>query len=194
MHHTIGYVESIGESRNQVIKTGSDISTLVEKPLLKACEHLYDMNIKTLESKASSRDVQSGYGSIAVDYDSLSYRNKAIAQRNFSCYESGDGINIVEIGIPIESSDTSVDEISRRALEEAGKFEHQSMTWAPKLTFQDILKLYDCTESDGFTPEDFVKQGYFYDANSEIFYLSQEHYRKSNPRIKVLPQIRVVEN
>jgi len=189
MHHTIRHVEPIGEDRNQYITTKSDLSTLIERPLLSACEHLYDNNIRTIESHANYNTVKNGSGGIAVDYDSLSKENKAIAQRNFSCYVSGDGINIVDIRIPIESSDTSVDELSRLAMEEATKFKYQPMTWVKKFTIQDLLKLYASSESDGFTPEHFVKEGFFYDSDSKIFYLSQEHFIKSQPRVKILPRI-----
>jgi len=192
MYDAISDVKPIGEARNQMVARRSDLEGLIERPLLQACQLLYDKNIRTLEADANSESVRRGEGSIVVEYSSLSAENRAIADENFGLMLSGDGIEITELIIQLENPDVAADEISQRALELAGKFKHQPMSWAPTYTFQQLLEIFECTEADGYKPGDFTKYGYFYDAENELFYLSEEHCKKANPQVRVLPRVRVV--
>ena len=51
-------VEGNGYNRNQRIAHKERIAQIVEPPLIKACEELYDKNIMTLESSANIFRVQ----------------------------------------------------------------------------------------------------------------------------------------
>ena len=56
------------------------LRSLVEAPLLDACQLLYDKGVKTVFSSANRKDV-GGSAHIAIDFDTLSANNKAIAAR-----------------------------------------------------------------------------------------------------------------
>ncbi|MFA4887868.1 MAG: hypothetical protein WC595_06680, partial [Candidatus Nanoarchaeia archaeon] len=158
--------------RDALVKRRSDLDKLVEKPLLGACQILYDKNIKTLESTANKNNISSG-ASIVLDYNSLSNENKVITNKYFGHKKSTDGILVAEILIPITSPEKTVKEISDSAINEANKFKSQPLRWGV-LNFKQILKFYGVDENKNLKPEDFT-QDFFYDSDSQLFFLSEEH-------------------
>jgi len=80
---TLAQVPQIKKCRTRVYRR-TDLKDLIEKPLLSACEILYDKNIKTYFSNGRARQLHIDRGSLAycyigLEYDSLSDENKSIA-------------------------------------------------------------------------------------------------------------------
>ncbi len=109
------------------VQNREDLAYVVEAPLLEACQRLFDKGIKTVFSSANQKDV--GYFAyIAIDFESLSSANKAIALRQG---EEGmlhgsiprKGINLK---IPITETST-LGEIKQKALSLVDQFENQKV-------------------------------------------------------------------
>ncbi len=176
---SLSEVAPIEEEGNQTIKEKSQIKDIVDKPLLLACEEMWDKNIKTISSSANKKDIEKGEASIVIDFESLSEENKQIA-RQYGNPVDYDNIKAIEIIIPI-SEETTVEELSQKAFEIAHSFKKQSFTWAPTYTI-DVLKETYCIgaeETQYDDPDTWIKEGYYYNAESETFYISEEHYKKT---------------
>jgi hypothetical protein len=122
---TIVDVKPVEECPTEIIDKNR-LKDLIEKPLLKACEELYDKNVKTIDSGASGKDFRKEGNSIAyirIDYDTLSDENKKIAQKVCDIEKS-----MVIIRIPFYR-DTTVQEVERKSLEIAAKFKPQPLLW-----------------------------------------------------------------
>ena len=176
---TIADMDAIHESRSSYIKKRRDIPKFVERPLLKACIILYDKNIHTLSTSANAKDIGQ-FAYINIEYDTLSTENKTIGEKYGQVVES-DGKNLLTIKIPIQHPKVRVSEIKKRSLEIANTFKHQKMTWATRYTWEQLLQMYATTpekaEEEGWTPETF--SSFYYDSQEKIFYLSEEHYKKT---------------
>jgi len=172
-------VELICETANVLFTRKEMIKDYVEVPLLKACEQLYDKNIKTISSSATPRDVEAGKVNILIDYDSLSEENKNITKKIGEIWEVG-GHKMAHLNIPV-NSDSAVEEISMRALEIVEEFQKQKPTWFPKYTL-DYLQKYqlidpDITEKDNLS--ELENAGFYYDPKEKVFYVSLEHRNKA---------------
>ncbi|MEI6237241.1 MAG: hypothetical protein WCP03_01400 [Candidatus Saccharibacteria bacterium] len=62
-----------------------DLKNYVELPLLGICEELYDKGIVTVASSANKQDIDSGYCSLLINFESLSKENKDIVQSIATC-------------------------------------------------------------------------------------------------------------
>lgn len=174
-------IEGNGYSRNQLIVKKEMIKDLVEEPLVPACEELYDKNIQTLESSANITDlIHRKHVGIVIEYDSLSQENKDVAFKYFGGFVlSEDDIRVVSIKIPVETN-SQIKEIIDKSLLEVAKFKKQPLSWSKTFTFKEVVKIITLSEEiSGYSPEDFTDY-FYYDKESEIFYLSQEHYNKIN--------------
>jgi len=140
MYATIKDVEPVPQGAGQWVRTRNDLERLVETPLLAACGQLYDKNVPTNASTANANNVALGQANISIDYDALSSENREIADKNFRVISHDDGIRSVQIDIPIEGPDVSVDVLSRRASAAAEKFRYQPMDWAPRYTFDELVE------------------------------------------------------
>jgi hypothetical protein len=71
--------------------------------------------------------------------------------------------------------------IKRRSVEIANDFVKQKMTWARRYTWEELLKGIGLTveeaKREGWKPENFSH--FTYDQKEKLFYVSEEHYRKS---------------
>jgi hypothetical protein len=190
------------------IKTREQIKDIVELPLLAACEELYDKNIKTLASSANQNDIKIGEAYILIDFDTLSDENKKVAQQYASPEQDNGywgGGKTVKIAIPISES-TTIDYISQKALEIARTFQKQPATWIHKrkiesftATLDQLRKNFYLDKSEYNDPNtnvwkdlgydyDPVKKifyskerlKYYFDPKEEVYYLSEEHYKKAN--------------
>ena len=170
-------IEPIQESRGSMVKTRDQIKKLVEVPLLSACEELYDKNIRTVSTSANKKDIESGRpGYIIIDFGSLSEENRKIArQLGELSHEDNTGQILIEIPL---AKNTTADEIKKFAESIAHKFEKQLMTWAPTYTLQDLREIYCDNEAQ---VEDFI-DGYYYNPKEKLFYLSEEHFKKTNEK------------
>ena len=177
---TIADIDAIQESRNSYIKTRKDLSKFVEVPLLKAFLVLYDKNVQVMSTSANSKDV-GHHAYININYDTLSDENEVIG-RKFGQISFADGFNHLSIQLPIKNSSVRVNEIEKYFVDIANAFKPQKMTWARTYTWEQLLKIYATTPEQakrkGWTPKTF-SDNYYYDQKERLFYLSEEHYRKS---------------
>jgi len=172
-------IEPIQESRGSMIKTRDQLKELVEAPLLGACEELYDKNIRTLSTSANKKDIESNQpGYIILDFNSLSEENKKIAEQ-LGELKHEDNSDQIFIEIPLDQN-TTIEEIKKLSADIVDKFKKQPMTWAPTYTLEDLREIYRDKEAQ---VEDFA-DGYYYDPEKKIFYLSEEHFKKVNEKIE----------
>lgn len=113
-------LEAIQESRNTTVRYREQLAALVERPLLSACEELYDKNIITLGTSANVQDVEyndwenpgqkkPGDGAyIIIDFDTLSTKNQEIGKSLGEVYFADDG-NQLKIVIPLTRESTFED-------------------------------------------------------------------------------------
>lgn len=168
-------IDPVEHSFDNILRR-EDIKTLVEVPLQRACEILYDKNIKTLSSSANKKDVKTG-AYIELDFDSLSPENKKIALSTGQVFER-DGGSLVHISIPVDEN-TTVQSLQTISEELAEKFEKQPLSWAPADTLAEAREMYASPNAsiEELTQE-FEEIGGYYDAETGIFYASKEHYDK----------------
>lgn len=122
----ISQIEPIEEGGFRV-ESREDLERWVEPPLLEACQVLFDKGIKTVFSSANKKDVgRTGY--IAIDFESLTPENKAIAER---IGQEGKihGVKVkkgIYLQLPITEASTLRD-IKERALVLVSQLEDQSI-------------------------------------------------------------------
>ncbi len=175
----ISEIIPIEKSRGSIIKNREQIRDLVEAPLLGACEELYDKNIQTFATSANKKDVEyNSLGYVIICFDTLSDKNKKIAKELGEIYKDEE-LNNIKIEIPLNQNSTA-EEIKTYAESIAHKFKKQKMTWAPRYTLQDLRETYCDNEAqvDDFTGI------YYYDPESKLFYVSEEHFKKSSEKIE----------
>lgn len=162
------------------------LSQIIELPMREACLYLFDLNIKTTASTANRQNLIFGAGGIGVDYDSLSSTNKAIADKlaeqdpvHYQISESG-----LNIRVPINSPDETVQKIHDRAMGLVKPFKKQNLTWARTMTLEQIC-------GGPVKPkirEKFIQQteqgGSYFDREKNVFYPSKELYLKSQEVIE----------
>lgn len=171
-------IEPIEKGRNAMFRNRDEIKEYVEPPLVDACENFWDLNVRTLNSSANSKDIgHQAY--IIIDYNSLSEDNKKIALESGVLDENYDGRPVVNIGIPVNES-TVAEEIKTKAIEISRKFQKQKATWIPSWTLQDMKQWYGIEpEDDRFGIDAFREEGFYYDSESNKFYASEEHSQKA---------------
>lgn len=186
------------QSFGKPISNREYIKRIVDLPLIEACEILYDKNIKTVETSANQKDIESGAGYISIDLKSLSEVNKLVAQaqggRLSTLYKTNES-DIYILEIPI-SKDMLVKDISKNATELANKFQKQKFTWMSGGTLEDRItqiekqrSIYKNSDSESFNREiERLKQpgaweaeckGYF-DAKTQTCWDSEELLKKFN--------------
>lgn len=179
----ISEIKAIKETRGQMFKTRDEIAKHVESPLVPACERFWDLNIRTLESSANSENI-GGDAGIVIDYDSLSDENKKIAKESADFLENYDGRPAIHFKIPV-TKETTLEDVKHQASAFAEHFRKQKASWIPSYSLSQMRKTYDCDPNDNeFGPEDFINEGYYYDNESQKFYLSEEHFQKANEKVE----------
>ena len=179
-------------SRAEIFKNRSQIRKRVERPLVAACEELYDRNVQTLESTANREQLLDThpdgnyYASLTLNYDTLSAANKtvvdAIVDNDKGRYkdmlitrEYSDGFGCVVVGINIPITEESTDiEVHNKALEVARLFEKQRLLWAPTYTLSEIKELYGDTNPNSTMDSYMGLKAFYPDKKSGLFYLSEE--------------------
>jgi len=114
---------------NALPKSREVLKLIVDEPCLKACEYLFDCNIRTTDSSANQGDV-SNEGRIVIDYNSLSEENKKIVEflREKGLIKQHDVEYWVNIEIPIDET-TTVEEFSENMLKIASFFRQQEILY-----------------------------------------------------------------
>ena len=174
----VNEVAGNGNFRNETIIRKKKISELVELPLIKACQNLYDKNIKTLESSANSTDVRRGYAYIVVDYNSLSEENKQISDKYFDEHKTT--INNIEstlIKIPVNEK-TTIKELEEKSLELTNKLKKQPLSWTRVFTLEEATKQIVGDSDISRCPLEEVEKYFYHDKETGLFFLSKEHYEK----------------
>jgi len=170
-------LEPIEQSRNRTILERADLKEIVEKPLLSACEKLYDKNIRTLSTSCNKKDIETGFAYIIIDFDTLSTENQEIA-RQMGDPISYDEMMAVKIELPI-SVNTTATEVERSANDIADRFHDQPATWIKGYTLEEVHQIYGSTDTET-KPEDLAAEtGMAYNPDQKLFYPSEEHLNKA---------------
>ncbi len=121
----ISQIEVIQES-GVIPRNKEDLASLVEPPLLEACEELYDMNINTVMSSANSKDVETGTAYIDIEFDTLSDENKGIAHGLGESFMMHGFVPMkcIKLEFPIDQN-TTVGDVRRMAHETVSKLKPQ---------------------------------------------------------------------
>lgn len=175
--------EPIEKSRNEMVWNKKQLEGLVEPPLLRACEDLYDKNIRTLSTSANKKDVGVGFAHMIIEVSSMSLQNVAIAQK--IAQDEGnevveyDGRQALVVHITMDET-TTAPEIEEQSVEIASKFNKQPLTWSPVLTLSQLKASYGIEETNTAYDDSqvWVDEGFYYDEESDKFYLSEEMFRK----------------
>lgn len=122
-------------TKNALPKEVSTLKYMIDEPCLKACEYLYNCNIRTLNSSANKNNV-GGNGFITIDYATLDDTNKDIynklVERGILPYNelrSYDGGTIpFNIEVPI-TEDSTCEEFSKKMLSIAMMFKEQNILY-----------------------------------------------------------------
>lgn len=165
---------------HEIVRTKGDLQRLINPPLLKAAQLLYDKNVQTISSSANQKDVAIGKVYLLLNYETLSEENKAIVQHTLGLHPEPYGvrrrIQAVELARPVDATTTAL-EIEAWAMTLAEAFHWQPMTWAPTFTLAELRALNPGCEDCSI--EDFTEDGdYYYAPSAQRFYLSQEHWAK----------------
>jgi len=171
-------VKEISEDRGQFIGRRDVIKNIVEFPLVKAVEELYDKNIRTTETTANRGDIANRKKAvIVIDFDTLSEENKEIANKICKVGANKvDEYNYAEISFPVDDS-TTVQEIEDRMLTATQQFKIQPLLWAQSRTEAEIRKFFNIPAEENIDPQDYADH-YYYDQESKLFYPSEEICRK----------------
>ncbi len=179
----IADVENIVMPRSEPISRRSDIQRIVEIPLRKACELLYDKNISTLASSANNSDLGPngvGYAYIVLSWEKLSPENKDIAQA-LAGWSTGvfsyDGDPAVELRFPM-TVDTSVGALEKESYEICN-------TFVPQLAQFDTWTIEDFQNSlSPAVDEKYMvwEMGFVFDTSEKLFYRSLEQWKKMHPQ------------
>lgn len=177
-------VEPIAASRDRAVLNREQLKSLVEPPLLSACEELFDKNIRTLETTANRTNIETGgNAAIVIDHDSLSETNRLIAAQlveeglatldvdNYDGYT-----HALTVLIPL-SPQITVQEIEDKANAIAHRFIKQAMTWASRYNFEQAAAIAKA-ENQAEIIEAMKYFGFYYDEENQEFFASEEHYRK----------------
>ncbi len=183
----IVHLEAIQQSRNRSIRHREDLAGLVERPLLSACEELYDKNIITLGTSSNAKDVEiddfenpgqkiPGEGAyIIIDFDTLSIKNQEVGKSLGKIYFA-DGINQLKITFPL-TAETTFEDVQRWSLDVAHKFIKQQ--YKPTVyTIEQLRQIYGYDVADeSVKPENF--SDYYWSPEYQVFFLSKEQYDKA---------------
>lgn len=179
---SISDIPAIQESRNSLIKSREEIKDYVEQPLVKACEHFWDLNVRTLSSSANAKDI--GYGAyIILDFNSLAPDNQKVAREFGDFLENYDGQPAVKIEFPMHES-TTLQQIETQSKDVAERFQKQKATWIPSYSIQQMRRIYAIDPEDNqYGAADFTEAGWFYDEQGGKFYQSEELFKKDSEQV-----------
>jgi hypothetical protein len=165
----------------------AQIPTLVEAPLVKAVEALYDRNIETTMSSANFKDIQQGRVYIDVDYDSLSKHNQAIAETLGQVSNGPGGRRQVKLSVPV-TEESTVRDVQEAMDKLADQFQKQPLEFGT-LDVGELLRSFG-ENADTMLPTDIEQRaqemGMVYDVNRKLLFQSaelQQKYNESHPDV-----------
>lgn len=154
------------------VQSINDLDSLVEPPLLPACQALYQKGIRTVGSSANCKDVRVGSVWIIVDATALSEDNLAIAHQAGRVvtrhYYAANGALIMSLGV---NSQTTAEEVEVWSLARAAMFKEQAAKWVTHHTL-DQLRSVHC--SPNLSISDAIEREYAFDEASGLFFHSEE--------------------
>ena len=174
---TIAQIPQIRHTASDLVTARKKLSQIVELPLLRACQILYDKNIRTTEAVANREMSVGKYAFIDIDYGLLSDENKRIAER-FGQPRSVGTEKRIRIEMPIRDENVKVPDIEKRFVTIAKSFKNQKMNWAITLTYERATQYPYSTEKK--SPQIIAKErDWIWDTDEQLFYVSgREHYEK----------------
>jgi len=173
-----------------------DLKKIIEKPLLSACEILYDKNIDTNYShgRATEYDVEQGHDArcyIRINYNSLSLENQEIGKtlgevKKDSSFHTAPGCEpmsslFLHWNLPPTTKASVLEQLS---VETVRKFKQQHMSWVHTFEMDEVFAYTGDSPDNYENPlEEAIRLapslGYHYCPEENLFYLSKEHYDKS---------------
>lgn len=185
-------LQAIHKSRNKNVRNREDLAGLIERPLLSACEELYDKNITTLATSANKQDVEyndwenpgqmkPGYGAyIIIDFDALSSKNQEIG-KTLGEIHFADDINQLKISLLL-SRESTFEDVQNWAEEIAHKFVKQQ--YKPTVyTLEGMRQIYGYDPNDESVQPESFGGDYYWSSEYRVFFLSKEQHDKAMERI-----------
>ncbi len=171
------------QGHGQVPGTRHELKSLVELPLVRACEIFYDKNVRTVHSGACDFEVHQGQAYLVIDFTSLSTANQTIARKLAQVVEQVAGGQGEIAGFTYQlTHQTTVDEVEAVFVQIADQFRPQAMNWVPRLTIEEARQKLgaesDKQYSDSQVIAEFVRKGYYWAHKDKMFYFSKEHWKK----------------
>lgn len=167
------------EGQSVYFASRSEIRERVERPLVSACEELYDKGIETNESSANKKNISGGFVDISLNYDTLSPENQAVAQ---DLINEGLGMmspnfkgNYFSIFIPV-SENSAVNETKSKVEAVVHRFLHQPPIWIKHWTMEQFKKAWGYKPEETPEPEEFTDC--YYDPQAQLFFRNEEQAKK----------------
>ncbi len=186
----LSIIEPIGDWHEHPERK-EDLAKLVEGPLLSTCEILYDKNIETFMSSANKQNIAQGYVDFQILVDSLSKRNKMIAddlvKEGLAKLRAANAVDssLLSCYIPV-TADSVWGEIEDAGERIANRFVQQTLVaevYTPQYLMEYLAAALEDVKGD-ITPEDIEKHGYAYDPESGYFFKSKEDLRRASQPIE----------
>jgi hypothetical protein len=184
---SVSDIEPIEESVGFVVKNESDIEKIVEMPLVEACKELYRKNIETVSSSANKKDIENSTVYIEIDKETLSSRNKEILKeikkdKKFDYLKISDDKSekTIKVEILLKKTGFSIKEVEEKVKDFTKRLERQEPRWIREkhvYKIEDLEGIYSL-ESGSTGKEEWEKEGYYYDPESNLFFESEDHYKK----------------
>lgn len=147
----------INGSEAAIVRDKSVLSLIIDEPCLKACEYLYDCNIRTTGSSANGSNFNSK-GTIDIDYSSLSAENIEVYKQlvemeliKAKVEDKDRNDNIVfTLSVPMNKT-TTVEEFSRKMEVLAQYFQPQDILYGNYNAEQMLEKMNESLNNNSVT-------------------------------------------
>jgi hypothetical protein len=169
----------VEQTQNRSVATLGELESVVKGPALPACKNLFMKNIRTISSSTIQETSPLAY--VDIDFTTLSEDNKRIALEIGVPVSIGKDRKITGIKIAIPLAACPDDESIATALFELSEhFARQPLLWAPGQTLAELKSEFRIPDNEEVDPQDFVVyEGYYYDPETSLFFLSEELCRNS---------------
>ena len=182
-------IKSISSKFGRCFRSKSEIKDYVESPLVDSCRIFYDKNIRTIGSSANCSDAQETHKAwIAIDSSHLSSSNEKVVDQlildNWSVITDIEPhyVGIIKI-IKNVDENTSCLDLQEYFISIAQMFIKQNITWSPAYTDQELSEVLIRCFGD-LVPDiiTMMKKEYYFDLETNKYYLSRELFEKSKRR------------
>lgn len=182
-------VLQIASPGSEDITDHSMIDRLVEEPVRRAVHELYDRNIRTYMSSANLEANSDGVANVSMYFDFLSDTNKSIVMRLI--HEGVAEMSRTDTGAPLVKLLFSVDPgepvwadiVESQSVLKVSELQKQPFLWCTRYTEARLAAIFGA-QSGEFSIEDWKKEGYVFDPETELFFLSSDHIQKFHDSMK----------